>query len=158
MAGREPKGSSVVVDERELNVLFPLFVCGGLSNALLQREIRESGLTPSEFGVLSAIGVWGPLTPSELAARAGLPPTTLSEYVNRFSKRRLVKRVRHPEDGRSYHLELTTEGRKRHRQAGAGLHRSLAAIAENLDTEPGAVRGSLLALERALRASLNTNS
>lgn len=158
VAGRETKGSATVVDERDLNVLFPLFVCGGLSNALLQREIRGSGLTPSEFGVISAIAVWGPLTPSELATRVGLPPTTLSEYVNRFAKRRLVKRARHPEDGRSYHLALTAEGRRRHREAGAGLHASLATIAENLDTEPRAVRESLLALERALRASLTTIS
>jgi len=154
----EADASATVVDERELNVLFPLFVCGGLSSALLQREIRGSGLTPSEFGVLSAIGVWGPLTPSELAGRAGLPPTTLSEYVNRFAKRRLVKRTRHPDDGRSYHLELTAEGRRRHRQAGAGLHASLLAIAANLDVEPKSVRESLLALERALRASLSSNS
>jgi len=156
--GAEADTSVPVVDERELNVLFPLFVCGGLSNALLQREISGSGLTPSEFGVLSAIGVWGPLTPSDLAGRVGLPPTTLSEYVNRFSTRRLVKRTRHPEDGRSYHLELTAEGRKRHRQAGAGLHASLAAIAANLDVEPRSVRESLLALERALRATLSSNS
>jgi DNA-binding MarR family transcriptional regulator len=153
----EPK-QTTTVDESELNVLFPLFVCGGLSAALLQREIRGSGLTPTEFGVLSAIAVWGPLTPSDLATRAGLPPTTLSEYVNRFSKRRLVKRARHPEDGRSYHLELTAEGRKRHRLAGRGLHTSLATIAVNLDTEPKLVREALLALERALRASLTTKS
>ena len=139
-------------------MLFPLFVCGGLSNALLQREIRGSGLTPGEFGVISAIAVWGPLTPSELASLVGLPPTTLSEYVNRFSKRRLVKRARHPEDGRSYHLELTPEGRRRHAEAGAGLRASLLEIAANLEIEPKTVRESLLALERALRASLSTNS
>jgi hypothetical protein len=65
VAGRETKGSAAVVDERELNVLFPLFVCGWLSNALLQREIRGGGLTPSEFGMISAIAVWGRLTPRE---------------------------------------------------------------------------------------------
>jgi DNA-binding MarR family transcriptional regulator len=147
-----------VLDEREANVLFPLFVCGGLSSTLLNREIRESGLTPWEFGVLSGIGVWGPLTPSELARRVGLPPTTLSEHIARFVNRGLVTRTPNPEDGRSYLLELTDDGRQRHRQAGAGLHASLEAIAANLEVPPKDVRETLLVLERALRGALGQDS
>jgi len=143
-----------VLDEREANVLFPLFVCGGLSSTLLSREIKESGLTPWEFGVLSAIGVWGPLTPTDLARRVGLPPTTLSEHIARFTERALVTRTRNPNDGRSYLLELTDDGKRRHRQAGAGLYTSLAAIADNLEISPKEVREALLTLERALRAAL----
>ena len=147
-----------MLDEREANVLFPLFVCGGLAGSLLAREIRTSGLTPSEFGVLSAIGVWGPLTPSDLAARVGLPATTLSEYITRFSERKLVKRSRHPTDGRSYLLELTAEGRRRHRTAGAGLLSALETVASHLDVSPKDVRQTLLSLEQALRSSLDTTS
>lgn len=144
-----------MIDEREANVLFPLFVCGGLSGALLAREIRGSGLTPPEFGVLSAIGVWGPLTPTELARRVGLAPTTLSEYVVRFTERGLVTRSRNPKDGRSYLLGLTAKGKRGHRAAGQGLLASLEAIAQHLDVSPKDVRDTLLALERALRAALD---
>ncbi len=146
-----------MLDEREANVLFPLFVCGGLSSTLLSRELKDSGLTPWEFGVLSAIGVWGPLTPTELARRVGLPPTTLSEHIARFTERKLVTRTRNLNDGRSYLLELTDDGRRRHRQAGTGLHAALAAIADNLDVTPKEVRDVLLTLERALRAALGSS-
>ncbi len=146
-----------MLDEREANVLFPLFVCGGLSSTLLAREIKDSGLTPWEFGVLSGIGVWGPLTPTELARRVGLPPTTLSEHIARFTERGLVTRTRNPKDGRSYLLELTADGRRRHSQAGAGLHSSLATIADNLEVSPKEVRDALLTLERALRAALGSS-
>jgi len=144
-----------VIDEREANVLFPLFVCGGLSGALLSREIRGSGLTPQEFGVLSAIGVWGPLTPTDLARRVGLPPTTLSEYVTRFTERGLVTRSRHPDDGRSYLLGLTAKGSRSHRSASEGLLTSLESIALHLDVSPKQVREALASLERALRAALD---
>jgi DNA-binding MarR family transcriptional regulator len=147
-----------VADERETNVLFPLFVCGQLAGTLLAREIKGSGLTTSEFGVLSAIGVWGPLSPTELAQRVGMPPTTLSDYVARFTQRRLVKRSRNPDDGRSYLLELTAEGRRRHERAGGGLLRALDEIAGNLEQPAAQVRTSLLQLETALRASLTTSS
>jgi DNA-binding MarR family transcriptional regulator len=143
-----------VADEREINVLFPLFVCGQLASSLLGRAIEGSGLTTAEFGVLSAIGVWGPLSPGELAQRVGMPPTTLSDYVSRFTRRRLVKRRPHPQDGRSYLLELTAEGRRRHQRAGAGLLRTLDEIAANLERPAREVRESLLQLEAALRAGL----
>jgi len=147
-----------VADESEINVLFPLFVCNQLAGTLLAREIRGSGLTTSEFGVLSAIGVWGPLSPTDLAQRVGMPATTLSDYVSRFTSRRLVKRTRHPADGRSYLLELTAEGRRRHRQAGGGLLRALDEIAGALEQPAAQVRASLLELEAALRRSITPRS
>jgi len=140
------------------NFLFPLFVTGQLASALLGRAIGETGLTPNEFAVVSIIGALGPITPSELAARAGMPPTTMSDYVSRLRTRGLVEPSPHPDDRRSYRLELTDDGRERNARALEGLLASNRAIAESLGADAAAVRESLLELEQALRRAGTTTS
>ena len=144
--------------EPATNVLFPLFVSGQLAGSLLGRAIEDSGLRAGEFGILSAIGVWGPLSPTELAQRTGTPPTTLSDYLSRFVAQGLAIRSRNPDDGRSYLLELTTEGRRRHRQAGKGLLATNRLIAEKLAVPAEQVREALLQLEQALRLAYPTDT
>jgi DNA-binding MarR family transcriptional regulator len=140
------------------NFLFPLFVNGQLAGALLGRAIEGTGLTPSEFAVLSAIAVKAPVPPSELAQFTGMPATTMSDYVARLEKRRLVRRSPHPDDGRSYRLELTAEGKRRNTRAIEGLLASNRAIAAQLGVDPMSVRESLLQLEQALRLAVTTIS
>jgi DNA-binding MarR family transcriptional regulator len=139
------------------NFLFPLFVTGQLAGALLGRAIEETGLTPNEFAVLSMVGALGPITPSDLAARAGMPPTTMSDYVSRLRSRGLIEPSPHPVDRRSYRLELTAAGRERNSRALAGLFASNRAIAERLGAEATSVRDSLLELEQALRRANTTD-
>ncbi len=146
-----------MTEQPPTNVLFPLFVAGQLAGSLLGRAIEGSGLTTSEFGVLSAIGVWGPLSPTELAQRTGMPPTTLSDYVARFVERKLVTRSPNPDDRRSYLLEVTGEGHRRHMHAGRGLNATNRLIAEQLEVAPADVRAALLELEQALRLALATD-
>src|SRR5689334_9868422 len=83
------------------NPLFRLFVIDQLASQLFARELGEQALTGNEFGVASAINVLGPLTPKELAAFVGMPPTTLSTYLRRFEERGLLTRTPNPDDGRS---------------------------------------------------------
>jgi DNA-binding MarR family transcriptional regulator len=140
------------------NLLFPLFVTGQLAGALLGPAIATSKLTSNEFAVLSIIAVFEPIAPTELARRAGMPATTLSDYVTRLTGRRLVKRARNPDDGRSYLLSLSAEGRRRNGIAIAGLIESNRTIAANLEVEPATVRAALVELEQALRNSVSTKS
>jgi DNA-binding MarR family transcriptional regulator len=144
--------------ELPANLLFPLFVTGQLSGALLGEAIKASKLTPNEFAVLSIIAVFEPIVPTELAQRAGMPATTLSDYITRFRNRRLVKRSPNPDDGRSYLLSLTADGRRRNSLALEGLVDSNRAISANLAVEPSTIRAALVELEQALRLSVNSLS
>jgi DNA-binding MarR family transcriptional regulator len=146
------------VGELPANLLFPLFVTGQLSGALLGKSIKPSKLTPNEFAVLSIVAVFEPIVPTELAQRAGMPATTLSDYITRLTGRRLVKRTANPDDGRSYLLSLTAEGRRRNSLAVEGLIESNRAIAANLGVEPSTVRAALVELEHALRLAVSTGS
>jgi len=133
------------------NLLFRLFVAGQLAGALLGKAIEESGLTPNEFAVLSIIGVYQPVGPTEVAERAGMPPTTLSDHVARFEARGLVSRSPNVHDRRSRLLELTEEGRRCNTIAFEGLLVSNRAIADRLAVEAEPVRSALAELETALR-------
>jgi DNA-binding MarR family transcriptional regulator len=145
-----------VAEALPANLLFPIFVTGQLAGALLGRAIVASKLTPNEFAVLSIVAVFEPIAPTELAQRAGMPATTLSDYISRLTSRRLVKRSPNPDDGRSYRLALTAEGRRRNTAAVEGLIDSNRAIAANLGVEPSTVRAALVELEQALRLAVGT--
>jgi DNA-binding MarR family transcriptional regulator len=140
------------------NFLFPVFVTGQLSGALLGRAIESTGLTPNEFAVLSLIAIRAPVAPSELAQTSGMPATTMSDYIARLHRRRLVRRLPNPDDGRSYLLELTDTGHTRNARAIEGLRESNRAIAAQLGAESVEVRESLLRLEDALRRALSPKS
>jgi DNA-binding MarR family transcriptional regulator len=133
------------------NLLFRLFVAGQLAGALLGRAIEPSGLKPNEFAVLSIIGAYQPVGPTELSRRAGMPATTISDHVARLEARGLVDRSPDPDDRRASLLELTAEGRRCNELAIDGLIASNRAVATGLDVEPESVRAALDELEAALR-------
>ncbi len=79
-----------------------------------QADLRRMGspLKIHDFDVLVAVGVHGPLRPSELTRKASLAPnpTTVSSIVARLEKRGLVKREPHPEAGGGVIVEVTDAG------------------------------------------------
>ena len=93
------------------NVLFQLFRTHHALRPHMARVVEGTGVSPDEYGVLGAVGFLGPITPTELARRLGIPPTTVSVYAARFLERDLVRRLPNPADGRSYLLEVTDGGR-----------------------------------------------
>lgn len=85
---------------------------------MIDDAVRSSGLDADEFAVYSVLASTEGMTPTELAHWMAAPPTTVSSYVKRFERRGHVHRVPNPDDGRSYRVQLTGEGRDVHRAAG----------------------------------------
>ncbi len=98
-------------DRRYPNILLQSFITGQLAAELLRRELDAAGMTPNQFGVQSVIGAFGPVTPTDLAARLGMAAPTVSAWIKRLSEDGQVERKPHPTDGRSYLLEVTPAGR-----------------------------------------------
>jgi DNA-binding MarR family transcriptional regulator len=119
---------------------------------LVERELAADGVAADDYGVLSLIGVRGPVRLTELAAELGMPLTTASDIARRLETRKRVRRRPNPEDGRSSLFELTASGdREWHRGWGA-LQRIDALLARNLDMEDS--HASLLRLNDAFAAAL----
>ena len=140
---------------RNPNILLRMFTTGQLANQLLARELDPLGISPNQFGVTSVIGVFGPITPTELAGRLGMAPTTLSAWIRRLTDAGHVRRTPNPDDGRSYLLELTEAGREAMAEAGPRFETALRTLETELGDEVGAVGDAGAALEAALRRVLS---
>jgi DNA-binding MarR family transcriptional regulator len=116
---------------------------------------ESRGAAVEDFGLYSAIGIWGPITPTELAGRVGMRPTTLSSALNRLERRGHVRRLRNPRDGRSRLVELTADGDRRWKDGWPSLQESIALVVQQLGEEHDAVVERLRRFEQALRAALD---
>jgi DNA-binding MarR family transcriptional regulator len=92
------------------------------------------------------------MTPSELARWMAAPLTSMSSYLKRFESRGHVTRVAHPDDGRSYRLQLTASGRAAHRAAAKLFRPVLDHVERSIDQPAPTVRDALQSLHRALPA------
>lgn len=156
-------GPSRATQERRLrrrrNLAFSLFITDGLLARVLEEELRtRSALSPGDLGMLSAIGLPGRITPSALADQLGARQSTMTTRIQGLVDRRLVRRVAHPADGRSYEIELTAAGKRAWQDAGGALRSTLARIEDELEVPIDEVEEALVEVERALRALLATDT
>jgi DNA-binding MarR family transcriptional regulator len=139
--------------QRRLSLLLQVFASYQRISELVDRELERDGVESRGYAALSAIGAFGPLRLTELAAMLGLPLTTASDVARRLEDRRHVRRKPNPDDGRSQLLELTAAGDKAWRAGGPALQRVNNAIAARLD-DADAVRDALDHLDAALAGAL----
>jgi DNA-binding MarR family transcriptional regulator len=130
------------------------YVVGSLVGALIQRVVDGSGITGAEYALTSWLAIVEPATPSRLADDLGLSATTVSAMVERLVRKREVRRVRNPSDGRSYHLELTAKGKTTNTRNAERFVQELRAVRANLDRDPEEILEPLRALEAALRKTI----
>jgi DNA-binding MarR family transcriptional regulator len=71
---------------------------------------RQYGLTSPQLICLKKLSGEKEMTPGGLAKEVHLSHATVTGIINRLEKKRLVKRTRSTEDGRSYLIRLTGSG------------------------------------------------
>ena len=130
------------------------FVVSQLSGRLIEQIVEGSDVTPAEYAVTSWLNVVGSATPGEISRQLGITPTTLSAMIDRLVRKKQIKRVRHPDDGRSYLLEPTARGKTTNARNAARFLRTIEALRANLETEPEEILGAMRALEDGLRKTL----
>ena len=146
--------AALASDPPRPNVLFQTYIASQRIGALLDRHLEAAGVRNNPFGLLSALGIWGPITPTELASRIGMPPTTLSSALARATERGYVERVPNPSDGRSYLVELSEEGQRAWRAGWPALQASLARLEDELGDALDQVQDAIDRLGSATRAAI----
>ena len=121
---------------------------------VLERQLEETGIAPSQLALVTHIRHHQPVTPTAVSAASGIPPTTLRDAIQRLVERRLVRRVRHPTDGRSYLLELTSRGELMVRAADPALAEGYAALERLLPQPLADYQATVGELNAALERSL----
>lgn len=76
------------------------------------KNIRELGLTPSQFDVIATLGNTEGMNMTDLAKKTLVTKGTLTGIIDRLEKKGLVMREVPPENRRSFIIFLTLEGEK----------------------------------------------
>lgn len=130
------------------------FVVSQLVGTVLESVVEGSGVSASEFAVTSSINVVGSVTPTELARALGLSPTTLSAMIERLVQKGQVRRTPHLEDGRSYVLEPTAQGKATQARISRRFVKAIGEVRGHLDGDPDEVLAAMRLLEDALRVTI----
>ena len=93
-------------------VLFEVFWTQQKRQRLIEVAPAETDLPPEDYPFYVLIGAEGPWTPTGLAARLGMPLSTVIFRVKRIERRGHAERVPNPDDGRSFLIRLTPKGKR----------------------------------------------
>jgi DNA-binding MarR family transcriptional regulator len=157
MAPRDPLPPRIP-PEGTANVLFQNFRTGMALRELMKPVFEGSGVSGEEYGVLGVVHFFPDRTPTELSDALGIPPTTVSRHVARFLEDGLVERRPNPEDGRSYLLRTTAQGKKIVQTIAPRLGKIVDALGETTDVPLPEISAALVALEEAARQLLPPGS
>jgi DNA-binding MarR family transcriptional regulator len=103
-----------------------------LVDLLIRRELETQDVNVMWLAPLDLIASRGKITPTEIAAEMGLPPTTVRRAVNDLVERGEVRRRPNPNDGRSQVISVTAKGRRKLEEVQPVLESTVAAIEEFL--------------------------
>ena len=92
-------------------------------------SIAETGLNVSDFAILEALLHKGPLPINAIGRKVLLTSGSMTAAANRLEKKGFVQRTPDPEDGRSFHLNLTGPGVRLIEQAYGEHARNLERMA-----------------------------
>jgi DNA-binding MarR family transcriptional regulator len=136
-------------EQRADNVLLQMFRTGHAVRDLMTHAVADSGVSADEWAVLSAVGLFRSVAPTQLATVLRIPPTSISRYAAKLVGDGLVIRVPNEADRRSYHLELSDAGQR----AVDRISPRFRAIVSELEqyADMTAIEGALLELEAAAK-------
>ena len=117
-------------------VLLELAVANALASQIFVRELLRAGYPFTQVGMLTLIGIHGPITPSGLEAETGIPKTTLRGR-------------------RSHFLEITPEGEAFLEEMEPIIQAAESAIEQELGVPIEDYREPLERLRKANRALLS---
>lgn len=140
--------------ESTLSILFDLFAASQKARVLLTDAMAESPLSPTEYAIYSLVFDVERITPTDMAARMGLPITTLLDHLHEMEGRDHLSRSSNPADGRSYLVSLTPTGLAVHALAGKHFDRAIVQLLDQLAVDEATARRVLEAIGAAAEAAL----
>ena len=104
------QGSREEIDA--LNAFIKLTRAAESVNLRINAHLKKHRLTVSQFGVLEALFHLGPQLSSELGDKILKSSGNMTTVIDNLENRKLVYRIRRPEDRRCIDVHLTDEGQK----------------------------------------------
>jgi MarR family 2-MHQ and catechol resistance regulon transcriptional repressor len=133
--------------QRALNAYIKFMRASETIRTMASREIRDYGLTASQFAVMEALYWLGDLTFGELGQKVLMSGGNLTVVADNLERDGFVSRCRSTEDRRSIRVALTAAGRKR---IGAVMERHVGFLVQAMSALNGAEQSTLETLCRKL--------
>ena len=152
--GSPKRRGNPVGSQREISLLFDVFVVNQRLRVLLSTALAGTGLRPDEYAVYSLLFEAGPLSPTEMAGQMGMPLTTLLDYIRAMRERGHLARRRRAGDGRAYEARLTVRGARAFHKASAAWQEAVRHFEPALAMPVDEVRRALHAIDDAAAQSL----
>lgn len=143
--------------EEESLLIYETWTLAHSIGSLMEKTLEGAPLNSEDFGFYSAIFENQPVTPAGIAEVAGMPPTTVSSYLNRVLDRGHLIKTRNPDDGRSFLIELTPPGMEVLHETWLRFLPAQDAVIENLALPEERVIEALRELTRAAQAATPEN-
>lgn len=137
-------------EQRADNVLLQMFRTGHAVRELMAHAVADSGVSADEWAVLSVVGVFRSVPPTRLSTVLRVPPASITRYVARLVDAGLLVRASNAEDGRSYLLELSAEGREKVDEIAPRFRAIVVDLEQHADVR--SIETALVELEDAARA------
>jgi len=102
-----------------VGVAFLLSQIGAHAANNFEQRLVAIGLTPQHAGLLRMLGSNAGITQQAMANLFGIFPSRLVALLDELEDKKLLTRRANPKDRRSYHLHLTSAGRRRTSQIAA---------------------------------------
>ena len=93
-------------------VLFEVFWAQQKRKRLIEAALADVELPAEDYPMYVMIGAEGPWTPTGLAERLMMPLSTVIFRFKRLERRGHAERVPNPDDGRSFLIRLTPDGKR----------------------------------------------
>ena len=139
----------------DLALLQEVYSTGNLVGVLVGQELAADGVPARFFSFLGWLSILEPVTPGALVEETGMPATTIRDYVREVVDQGHARKKANPEDGRSYLLELTPEGRRLIDAGRPALRRALARIEPHLPRAAEDYVPTVVEVRRAVTEALN---
>ncbi|HEY7148002.1 MAG TPA: hypothetical protein VH420_01025 [Gaiellaceae bacterium] len=140
-------------------ILFEVFWTQQKRKRLIEVALAGVDLPPEDYPFYVTIGADGPLTPTRMAELLDMPLSTVIFRARRLERRGHAERVANPDDGRSFLLRLTPEGRRLLGKARPRFRHYAEAVEARLGTgRTKAIRAGLVELREAIDEELAVSS
>jgi DNA-binding MarR family transcriptional regulator len=126
------------------------------SGELVARALEGSGIRPEDAALYSVLDRDGPATPTELARKLGIGPSTLTYRLKSLESRGVVARSPNPADGRSAVVALTPDAQRHWRTVIPGFAEALRGAERRITLPQDDVVAALDALSQAIDEELES--
>ena len=109
---KRKKAASARADPIDKSVIHLLHRASQRASEIFAQETRDFDLTARQYAVITTVAQHEGLSQTDLVRLTGIDRSTLADVVQRLLKRGVIQRQRTMQDGRTYAVSLSTEGRE----------------------------------------------